>query len=128
MSFNVKPDKEGNVVFQSDKLSKYSNLQVIVLDDTSCMQSNFNLNAQNDPSKRDLSLKKSLNETKGLTQSRRFQSLLVGEQDHIEDYSSSEIMIVDDLNKVNKILEEIARLNHSSRGHDDWKKLWNMLR
>lgn len=129
VSFNQKPDANGQITFKDAKLANYSNLQVIVLDDSSVMQSSFNLKANNEPNKRDLVLKKSLNETKGLTQSRRVQNLQTGEQDHIEDYTSSEIMIVDDLNKVHKILTEIGNLRYADRSNEDkWKKLWNMMR
>lgn len=71
------------------------------------MQSSKNLQAKVDPSKRDLSLKKSLNQEKGITQSRQHKCLEKGQSDFIEDITSSEVMLVDDLTKVNQILGEI---------------------
>lgn len=53
-----------------------------------------------EPLKRDLSLKKSLNENKGLTQSRQHKCLEKGQKEFVEDITSSEVMIVDDLAKV----------------------------
>lgn len=50
---------------------------------------------------RDLSLKKALNESKGLTESRQHKCLLKGSSDFIEDITSSQLMIVDDMQKVN---------------------------
>lgn len=79
----------------------------MVVDEHSCMQSSKNLQAKVDPNKRDLSLKKSLNQEKGITQSRQHKCLEKGQSDFIEDITSSEVMLVDDLSKVNQILSEI---------------------
>jgi hypothetical protein len=54
-------------VFKHEKLSAYSTVQIVVVDESSAMQSTKNLQQLNDPFKRDLSLKKALNESKGLT-------------------------------------------------------------
>jgi hypothetical protein len=67
VALNLKPDQEGIVTFKHDKLSSYSSIQILVVDESSCMQSVRNLQSLTEPSKRDLSLKKSLNENKGLT-------------------------------------------------------------
>lgn len=104
MKYNLKPSEEGLVVFKHDKLSAYSTVQIVVVDECSAMQSTKNLQQLNDPFKRDLSLKKSLNESKGLTQSRVHKCLEKGQSEFVEDITSSEIMLVDDLQKVNKIL------------------------
>jgi hypothetical protein len=64
------------------------------------MQSVMNLQSLLEPSKRDLSLKKSLNENKGLTQSREHKCLESGQNTFIEDITSSEVMLVDDLTKI----------------------------
>lgn len=56
---------------------------------------------------RDLTLKKALDENKGLTESRISLSLRKGDSDFIEDITSSEIKLIDDLQKVNEILSEI---------------------
>lgn len=71
VSFNMKPDADGKILFNNKKLSTYSTLQILVVDELSVMQSSYNLGAVSaDPAKRDLSLKKSLDQNKGLTQSR----------------------------------------------------------
>ena len=56
---------------------------------------------------RDLTLKNALDESKGLTESRNSLCLLKDESDFIEDISSSEIKLIDDMQKVNEILSEI---------------------
>lgn len=56
---------------------------------------------------RDLSLKKSLNESKGMTESRQNKNLLTGASDFIEDITSSQVMLVDDLTKVEQIMSEL---------------------
>ena len=70
--------------------------------------------------KRDLRLNKKLDETKGLTEIRHNTTLIPEEvkgyhtEDYIEDIASSEVTVVDDMVKVNEILDEIMKLNHSS--------------
>lgn len=94
----MKPNAEGKISFKNSKLSTYSTLQIVVVDELSVMQSTHNLNALSvDPAKRDLSLKKSLDQNKGLTQSRIKKCMQKGQTDFIEDITSSEIMLVDDI-------------------------------
>lgn len=52
------------------------------------------------PAMRDLTLKKALDESKGMTEQRRHKLLLAGESDFFEDITSSQVMIIDDLSKV----------------------------
>lgn len=61
---------------------------------------------------RDQSLQKALDENKGLTQSRLTKNLLKDATDFIEDFASSQVMLVDDLQKVKKILSEINKMTN----------------
>jgi hypothetical protein len=60
----------------------------------------------------DQSLQKALDENKGLTQSRLTKNLLKDATDFIQDYASSQVMLVDDLQKVKKILNEINKMTN----------------
>lgn len=66
--------------------------------------------------KRDLSLTQSLaasdDATKGFTESRTTLELTKDEAHQIEDITSSEIQLIDDLKKVKGVLEELMRQNH----------------
>lgn len=123
VALNLKPDQEGVITFKHEKLSSYSSIQILVVDESSCMQSVRNLQSLSEPSKRDLSLKKSLNESKGLTQSREHQCLESGQKTFIEDITSSEVMLVDDLTKIGQILTEISQMNGMHSGSSEWDKL-----
>lgn len=123
VALNLKPDHEGVINFKHEKLSSYSSIQILVVDESSCMQSVRNLQSLSEPSKRDLSLKKSLNESKGLTQSREHQCLESGQKTFIEDITSSEVMLVDDLTKIGQILTEISQMNGLHSGSSEWDKL-----
>ncbi len=59
--------------------------------------------------KRDLSLNSPLDVNKGFTESRTTLTIDAGEKYFIEDITSTEIQIVDDLNKVKEVLEELAK-------------------
>ena len=61
---------------------------------------------------RDQSLQKALDENKGLTQSRLTKNLLKDATDFIEDFASSQVMLVDDFQKVKKILSEINKMTN----------------
>jgi len=107
--FNIKPDAAGNILYRNEKLKNYSSLLIVVADKDSVTQHLKSLEEVSDikcPS-RDLTLKKALDENKGLTESRISLSLKKGEADFIEDITSSEVKIIDDLQKVNEILLEI---------------------
>jgi hypothetical protein len=60
----------------------------------------------------DQSLQKALDENKGLTQSRLTKNMLKDATDFIQDYASSQVMLVDDLQKVKKIIDEINKMNN----------------
>ena len=70
----------------------------------------------NETGKRDLSLNECLsasdNSTKGFTESRTTLELTKDEKHVIEDITSTEIQLIDDLKKVKGVLEELMRTNH----------------
>lgn len=121
--FNIKPSENGDIIYRNEKLRNYSNLLIVVADKESTAQHFRSLEESSDtdcPS-RDLTLKKALDETKGLTESRQSQCLFKGESDFIEDIASSEIKLIDDLQKVNEILNEITKYN--GKQDSTWNKL-----
>ena len=76
--------------------------------------------------KRDLRLNKKLDDSKGLTEIRHNTTLIPDKktgydnEDFIEDITSSEVTVVDDMVKVNEILDEVMKLNHFY-GSNDFK-------
>ncbi len=60
------------------------------------MQCTKSLNNNGLPAMRDLTLKKALDESKGMTEKRHHKLLLAGESDFIDDITSSSLMIIDD--------------------------------
>ena len=82
--------------------------------------------------KRDLRLNKRLDATKGLTETRSNKTLIPEEKkdyetkDFIEDITSSEVTVVDDMVKINEILDEVMKLNrnHSTQ---DYKKFYSFI-
>jgi hypothetical protein len=46
IAFNLKPDQDGNVVFKNNKLSAYSTLNILVVDDGSVVQTTKNLQTE----------------------------------------------------------------------------------
>jgi len=71
-------------------------------------------------SKRDLRLNKVLDDSKGITETRKTVKLvpesMLGTQqyphsDFVEDITSSEVQLVDSIGKVVEILEEIQKMN-----------------
>ena len=100
------------MTFESDKLGLYSTLQIVVVDRETVVQHTKNLQRDEDPRMTDQSLQKALDENKGLTQSRLTKNLLKDATDFIQDYASSQVMLVDDLQKVKKILYEINKMTN----------------
>lgn len=121
--FNIKPSESGDIIYRNDKLRNYSNLLIIVADKDSVAQHFTSLEEASNTScpSRDLTLKKALDDTKGLTESRQSQCLFTDESDFIEDIASSEIKLIDDLQKVNEILSEIQKYN--GKNCATWNKL-----
>jgi len=91
--FKLKPNANGEVVYENSKLSQYNTLTILVIDKDSAVQNVRNLKekAGRPIEKRDLTLKKALDENKGLTESRLTSTLPKGSKDFIEDFTSSEI-------------------------------------
>lgn len=121
--FNLKPvsvnDEQGSVVFDvSTKLAHFEHLQVIVVDKDSVTQRLIDLDSASIV-KRDLRLNKKLDESKGLTETRSNKTMIAEvrkgyeNKDFIEDITSSEVTVVDDMLKVNEILEEVYKLKGS---------------
>jgi len=92
---NLKPDQNGTVKF-SGKLAPYTQLSVFVIDENSNATTTVPLPV-NPIQKRDLCLTAPLNHEQGFTESRTILSLLKGELHSVEDITSTEIQIVDDL-------------------------------
>ena len=91
-------------------MTNIQHLQVIVLDKDKVTQRLVDVE-QASITKRDLTLNKPLSEDRGLTETRN-NTILVAEEakgyyneDFIEDIASSEVTIVDDMSKVNDIIE-----------------------
>jgi len=122
-AFNLKPNANGEVVYENSKLGDYNTLTILVIDKDSAVQNVRNLRekAGRPIEKRDLTLKKALDENKGLTESRLTNTLPKGSKDFIEDFTSSEIQLIDDLKKVSEVLREIAKI--SGQTSSAWDKL-----
>ena len=90
-------------------MTQYSTLIIVAVDNGSAAQHIKNLGE--DPAvpipMRDLRLKKIFDQDKGLTQTRVTNCLMTGEQDFIEDITSAEVQIIDDLKKVKEVLHEL---------------------
>ena len=80
-AYNLKPDAQGYVNFESEKLTRYSSIIVVAVDNGSAAQHIKNLGE--DPAvsipMRDLRLKKIFDQEKGLTQTRVTNCLRTGE-------------------------------------------------
>lgn len=63
--------------------------------------------------KRDLSLKKPLDVDKGFTESRTTALIEKGGLTHVEDITSTELQLIDDLGKVKGVLEELMKLHNN---------------
>jgi len=92
------------------------------VDRETVVQHTKNLQRDEDPRMTDQSLQKALDENKGLTQSRLTKNLLKDATDFIQDYASSQVMLVDDLQKVKKILYEINKMTNQPEV-GKWEKL-----
>lgn len=101
-------------------LSNYSQLYLIAVDRDSIVQRNIDLEFDGPMSKRDLRLNKVLDDSKGITETRKTvklvpESMLGNQQyphsDFVEDITSSEVQLVDSIGKVVEILEEIQKMN-----------------
>lgn len=68
----------------------------------------------NNIQKRDLSLTQSLDNDKGFTESRTNVNIEKHETHFIDDITSTEIQLIDDLKKVKGVLEELMKSNYST--------------
>ncbi len=89
-------------------LSQFSQLVLIAVDKESITQHSVDIEAQQ-IQKRDLRLLKVLNQDQGMTESRSTIKILKDEEKFIEDISSTEVQLVDDLSKIYEILSEIRK-------------------
>jgi len=113
-------------------LSNYSQLYLVAVDRDSIVQRNIDLDFDAPISKRDLRLNKVLDDSKGITETRKTvkmvpESMLVAQQqypnsDFIEDITSSEVQLVDSIGKVVEILEEIQKMNGLNHQNPEWDK------
>ena len=77
-------------------------------------------------------MNKLLNENRGLTEIRHSTTLIPEEvkgyhtEDFIEDIASSEVTIVDDMTKVNEVLDQILKLDKNSSG-SEYKPFYNFI-
>ena len=91
-------------------MSNIQHLQVVILDKDKVTQRLIDIE-QAAITKRDLTLNKPLSEDRGLTEIRHNTILITEEvkgyhtEDFIEDIASSEVTVVDDMIKVNEILD-----------------------
>lgn len=113
--FNLAPNGETGEVTFSANLKPYSQLFIVAVDLNSVAQRQVDLEAIQLTQKRDLSLAKPLTSsddaTKGFTESRTTLELTKDEAHTIEDITSTEIQLIDDLKKVQGVLEELMRSN-----------------
>ena len=113
--YNIAPlqvdEDAGTAVFEATiDVSNIQHLQVVILDKDKVTQRLIDIE-QAAITKRDLTLNKPLSEDRGLTEIRHNTILITEEvkgyhtEDFIEDIASSEVTVVDDMIKVNEILD-----------------------
>lgn len=107
--FNLKPDEQGIVKFSAN-LNPFTQIFVLAIDESSVAQKQIDLTV-NPTQKRDLSLSVPLDSTKGFTESRTTVEVLKNESHIIDDITSTEVQLIDDLKKVKGVLEELTRSN-----------------
>lgn len=84
------------------------------------MQHNRNLLSIESTRKRDLTLKRQQDPEKGLTQLQDIVCLCQDEQVKFEDLASSQTMIVDDLGKARRILNEFGSSSSNELVKFEW--------
>ena len=104
---NLSPSETGEVRFSAN-LSSYTQLVILAIDTSSVAQKCYDLPV-NQILTRDLSLGKVLDVSKGFTESRTTHVLLKGEEYSIEDINSTELQIVDDLEKVKAVFSALQK-------------------
>lgn len=109
---NITPIKseDGQATFEfTFDLSEFSQLVVIAVDKDSLTQKSIDIDALV-TSKRDLRLLQTPAMDQGLTESRSTIEILAQGSNFIEDISSTDVTLVDDLTKVYEILSEIRKV------------------
>ena len=110
--FNLIPDEDGIVKFSAN-LAPYTQLYVVAVDSSSVAQRQVNLQV-NSIQKRDLSLTQPLDSEKGFTESRTNVNIEKHGDHFIDDITSTEIQLIDDLKKVKGVLEELMKTNYGT--------------
>eukprot|EP00347_Sterkiella_histriomuscorum_P016748 403352004 len=119
---NKKPDENGTLSFTAT-LSGHTQLHVLVIDYDSLAKKQVDIPLENlSIPRRDLSLNQTLETEKGFTESRTSQILQNSEQNQVEDITSTEIQIIDDLTKVRAILDSLTKQNYVNNDQS-WKDL-----
>jgi hypothetical protein len=122
---NLPIGEDGVVTFKAN-LKPYTQLYILALDLNSVAQRQVDLEAE-PTAKRDLSLMQCLsasdNTKKGFTESRTTVELIKGETHQIEDITSTEIQLIDDLKKVKGVLEELMRTNYQLSSAEAFREM-----
>lgn len=116
--FNLAPNPQtGEVSFQAN-LKAYNQVYVVAIDLNSVAQRTIDLSYLEATAKRDLSLAASLpiSATSGFTESRTTATLFTGSTLSVEDITSTDLQLIDDLKKVKGVLEELMRTNGGHQG------------
>lgn len=113
---NLTPSAQtGEVTFQAN-LKAYSQVYIVAIDLNSVSQRTIELGYLEATAKRDLSLAASLpiSATSGFTESRTTSTVTTGSVVTVEDITSTDLQLIDDLKKVRGVLEELMRTNGAS--------------
>ncbi|CDW90653.1 UNKNOWN [Stylonychia lemnae] len=118
--FNLKPDSNGEIKI-SRNLLPFTQLHILVIDKNSVAQKQLDL-ALNQIQKRDLSLNQPLDTSKGYTESRATLSIMKDETHFIEDITSTEIQLIDSIQKVKGVYEVLMK-QFGTQNQDPYKEL-----
>ena len=102
MLFNLKASKEGVVEFKIPDSQNYSTVTIVAYDGDSVTQTYHDLAPSDKIPTRDLSQRGG---TDGVVESRDAVTLAKGDKCHIQDIVSSQIQIIDTLDKVHKVVQ-----------------------
>lgn len=128
--FNLAPNQQGEITFNAN-LKPYTQLFLLAIDVNSVAQRQLDLaecgvEVHPSPQKRDLSLTKPLadpKEKKGFTESRTSLNIVKDEKHLIEDVTSTETQLIDDMKKVQGVLDELMRQNYVGNQAGAYKEL-----
>ena len=131
---NIKPDNQGNILIEGLDLTSYSTLEIIAINNDTIVHEMFPL-----PKKpiltRDLRMMNNEEKSeKYYSTFRNTTSLKKGSSFNIKDINSTEIQIIDSLEKIFNIQKELQKLNNiptneNGKDYEDWKFVtkWNSL-